>query len=166
MGNAQRDIRGHFAMKPYRTRIAIRFIDDAKSLKDNREGSSVKVYGSTIDGSFHTVRTFPNVMMLISMSKSARASVRSNTSSNMSSREVIGQPQFYKVMSTKFKISLTHVIFQPPKQPGVFLVSSCITSLQRSNVSKFTFSISRPSHSIMIQISSRSYTMTVLARLP
>src|SRR5579859_1412907 len=139
MGNAQRGIRGNFAMKPYRTRIVIRFIDDVKSLKDNGEGSNAKVYGSTIDGSFHTVHNFPNVTMLISTSKFAPASVRLNIYSNMSSRGVIERWRFYKMRSMKFKISSTHVILPPLKRHGVFSVSRCITSLQRSNVSKFIF---------------------------
>ena len=153
-------------MKLCRMKMVTLFIDGGKSLKEKGAKSKSKVYGSTIDGSSHIAHIFPNVTKPISTSKYARASVHSNTFSNMFTRAAIEPLPYYKMKSTKFKISSTHVIYPLPKQLGVFLVSSCITGLQRSNVYKFTFSISRPSDSITIQTSLRSYTMSVLARPP
>src|SRR5947207_15606853 len=146
MGNAQRDIHGNFAMKRYRMKMVIQSIDGGKLLKENRAKSNAKVHGSIIDGSFHTVHIFPNVTMLISMSKSAQALAHSNTFSNMYLRAAIGQLQYYKVKSMKFKIMSMHVIYLHPRQFGVFLASSCIINLQRSNGYRFSFSMNRPLH--------------------
>src|SRR5437667_8344924 len=95
MGNAQRDIHGNFAMKRYRMKMVIQSINDGKLLKENGAKSNAKVHGSIIDGSFHTVHIFPNITMLISMSKSARALVCSVTFSNTYLRVVIEQLQDY-----------------------------------------------------------------------
>src|SRR5436309_6852897 len=118
MGNAQRDIQRNFAMKRYRTRIVILFIDNLKSLKNNGERSNAKGYGWTIDGSFHTVHTFLNVTMLISTSKSARAQCV-QIPFQICLQE--GRLELYKVKSTKFKISSAHVIYLFPKQLGTSL---------------------------------------------
>src|SRR5437762_1310643 len=166
MGNAQRDIHGNFAMKRYRMKMVIQSIDGGKLLKENSAKSNAKVHGSIIDGSFHTVHIFPNVTMLISMSKSARALAHSNTFSNMYLRVVIGQLQYYKMKSMKFKIMSTHVIYLHLKQSGVFLVSSCIIDLQQFNGYKFIFQTNKLLHLTMIQTLLNSYKMSVLARPP
>ena len=82
MRNAQRDIHRDFVMKWYWMKMVIQSINDDKLLKENDAKSNAKVYGSIINGLFHTVHTFPNITMLISMSKSARALAHSNTFSN------------------------------------------------------------------------------------
>ena len=143
--------------------MVILFIDD----QTMEELLSLQMeYNSIIDGSFLITPIYPNDIMLTSMSKSAQLSVLLNIFSNMFSKVEIVQLLSYKVKSMKFRILLTHVIYLHPKQSGIFLVSNCIIDLQQSNVYKFTFSMSRPSHSTTIQISLHSYKMSVLTRPP
>src|SRR5437016_771368 len=135
--NAQRNIHANFAMKRYRMKMVIQSIDDGRLLMENGAKSNANMYDLIIDRLFHTVHIFPNVIMLISTSKSVRALARSNTFSNMYIRAMIGQLRYYKPM--KFKILSTHVIFVHPKQSGIFLGSNSITGLQQFSVYKFTF---------------------------
>ena len=151
MENARRNIHGNFATKLCRMKMVTLFIDGGKSLKEKGAKSKSKVYGSTIDGSFHIAHIFPNVTKPISMSKYARVSVHSNTFSNMFTRAAIEPLPYWKMKSTKFKIMSTHVIYLLPKQSGVYLVSNCITDFQPFKGYKFIFPINKPSHSTTIQ---------------
>src|SRR5438552_15098093 len=126
-------------MKQSQMKMAIRSIDDGKSLEKNYEKSRLKANGSIIDRWFHTVHIFPNATRLISTSKSVQASAPSNISSNMFSRAAIAQLQYWKMKPMKFKIISTHVISLHPKQSGVFLVSNYITGLRQFNEYKFIF---------------------------
>src|SRR5436190_24155426 len=127
------------------------FIDDGKSLKEKGTKSKSKVYGSTIDGSFHIAHIFPNVTKPISMLKYARVSVHSNTFSNMFTRAAIEPLPYYKMKSTKFKISSTHVIYLHLRQSGIYLVSNCIPDFQPFKGYKFIFPINKPLHLTTIQ---------------
>src|SRR5436309_6605904 len=165
MKNVQRDIRDNFAMKRWRMNMVIRSIDDDNSLMEKSAKSNANVYGSIIGGSFHTVPFFPNILTLILMLKFARALVHSNIYSNMYSRVGIERLQSWKMKSMKLKIMLMHVTYRHLRRSGVFLASNCIIVLQRFSVDKFILSISRLSHSMMIQISLHFYKMIAFARL-
>src|SRR6266496_1696390 len=99
MENAPRDIHRNSALKLYQMKMIILSINDGKLLKENGANSNPKVYGSTIDGLFHTAHIFPNVTKPTSMSKYAQASVPSNTFSNTFTRVVIVPLQCCKVRS-------------------------------------------------------------------
>src|SRR5438046_5845242 len=151
MENARRNIHGNFVTKLCRMKMVTLFIDGGKSLKEKGAKSKSKVYGSTIDGSSHIAHIFPNVTKPISTSKYARASVHSNTFSNMFTRAAIEPQPYWKMKSTKFKIMSTHVIYLLPKQSGVYLVSNCITDFQPFKGYIFIFPINKLSHLTMIQ---------------
>ena len=117
-------------------------IDDNNLLMKNDIKLNANIYDSIIDELFHIIHIFPNVIMLISTSKSVRALAHSNIFSNMYIKMTIEQLLYYKAM--KFKILSMHVIYMHPKQFGIFLSSNCIIDLQQFSVYKFTFPMNRP----------------------
>ncbi len=140
-------------------KMVIQFIGDVKKSMERNAKSKSKVYGSTIDGLFHTIPISRSDIRLISMSNSVPVSGRSNTYSNMSSRAAIGLRQCYKRTSTamrfhersmRSRIILTHDMYPPLKEYGAFFNSRCIIESLPSSDFKFIFQISKPSLSGMI----------------
>ena len=148
-------------MKRYRMKMIIQSIDDEKLLMENDAKSNANMYDSIIDRLFHIIHIFPNIIMLISTSKSVRVLARSNIFSNMYIKTMIGQLQYYKAM--KFKILSMHIIYIHPKQSGIFLDSNCIIDLQQFNIYKFIFPMNKLLYLTMIQISLHFYKISMLA---
>ena len=146
-------------------KMVIQSIDDGRLLMENGAKSNANMYGLIIDWLFHTVHIFPNTTRLISTSKFVQASARSNISSNMFSRAVIAQLQYWKMKPMKFKSILMHIISLHLKQSGIFLVSNYITDSRRFNDYKFIFQISKLLLLTMIQTLPHSYKMTVSGRV-
>ena len=72
-------------------KMIIQSIDDKKLLMKNDAKSNANMNDSIIDRLFHIIHIFPNVIMLISISKFVRALARSNIFSNMYIKAMIGQ---------------------------------------------------------------------------
>ena len=70
-------------IKRFRMKMTIQYIDDKKLLMKKNIKSNAKIYDSIIDRLFHIIHIFPNVTMLISISKFVRVLMSSNIFSNM-----------------------------------------------------------------------------------